>query len=481
MIDVIIIGAGVVGALIARELSRYQLKVLVLDKENDVGNETSMANSAIVHSGYDPVPGTLKARFNVEGNPMFDQLAEDLDFHFGRVGSLTLALSEEQIPVLLKLRKLARLNNVEVKLLTPEEIIEMEPNINPEVKGALFAETAGIVDPFNMTAHALENAVDNGVELHLDEAVTAIAENNKDKTFVVTTNKASYQTKLVINCAGVFADAIAAMVAKPDFSIRPRKGEYMILDHYSPDLVNSTIFPLPSEKGKGVLVTPTTSGNYVLGPSSEFVDEKDDLATDKATIDYVKKSVLNLVPSIPFGEVIRVFSGLRASSNRGDFIVEEMKGHERLINVAGIDSPGLASSPAIAKFVVEQLVSKHLTLRNNPNFNPRIRPYINMKALSFEEKNELIKKNPRLGQIVCNCEKISLGELDDLMSRSIPPRTVKAIKKRTRAGFGKCQGSFCQPAIVKYLAEFYGVDLTDVLYDKGGSNIVKCSTKECKI
>jgi glycerol-3-phosphate dehydrogenase len=255
----------------------------------------------------------------------------------------------------------------------------------------------------------------------------------------------------------------------------------MILDHYSPDLVNSTIFPLPSEKGKGVLVTPTTSGNYVLGPSSEFVDEKDDLATDKATIDYVKKSVLNLVPSIPFGEVIRVFSGLRASSNHGDFIVEEMKGHERLINVAGIDSPGLASSPAIAKFVVEQLVSKHLTLRNNPNFNPRIRPYINMKALSFEEKNELIKKNPRLGQIVCNCEKISLGELDDLMSRSIPPRTVKAIKKRTRAGFGKCQGSFCQPAIVKYLAEFYGVDLTDVLYDKGGSNIVKCSTKECKI
>ena len=481
MIDVIIIGAGVVGALTSRELAKYSLKVLVLDKENDVGNETTMANSAIVHSGYDPLPGTLKARFNVAGNAMFDDLADELDFHFGRVGSLTIALSEEQIPVLLNLRKQARLNGVEVELLTPEEALAMEPHLNPEVKGALFAETCGIVDPFNMTAHAMENAVDNGVELHLNEAVTDIKENAADQTFIVTTSKNSYHCKVVINCAGVYADQMAAMVGQPDFSIRPRKGEYLILDHYTAELVNSTIFPLPSEKGKGVLVSPTTSGNYIIGPSSEFVDEKDDLATDKLTIDKVKKSALDLVPSIPFSEAIRAFSGLRASSSRGDFIVEEMKGHEHFINVAGIDSPGLASSPAIAKYVVEELVAKRLPLNKNPNFNPRIKPYINLKALSFEEKNELIRKNPRLGQIICNCEKISLGELDDLMSRSIPPRTIKAVKKRTRAGFGKCQGGFCQPAIVKYLADFYKVDLTDVLYDKGGSNIVRCSTKECKL
>jgi len=481
MIDVIIIGAGVVGALTSRELAKYSLKVLVLDKENDVGNETTMANSAIVHSGYDPLPGTLKARFNVAGNAMFDELAEDLDFHFGRVGSLTLALSEEQIPVLLNLRKQARLNGVEVQLLTPEEALAMEPHLNPEVKGALYAESAGIVDPFNLTAHAMENAVDNGVELHLNETVIAIESKSENQTYVVKTDKHSYECKIVINCAGVFADQIAQMVGTPDFTIRPRKGEYLILDHYTADLVNSTIFPLPTAKGKGVLVSPTTSGNYIIGPSSEFVAEKDDLATDKMTIDYVKQSALNLVPSIPFGEAIRAFSGLRASCDRGDFIVEEMNGHEGFINVAGIDSPGLASSPAIAKFVVEELVSKHLSLAKNPHFNPRIKPYINLKALSFEEKNELIKNNPRLGQIICNCEKISLGELDDLMARSIPPTTIKAIKKRTRAGFGKCQGGFCQPAIVKYLAEFYNVDLTDILYDKGGSNIVKCSTKECKL
>lgn len=479
MHDIIIIGAGVIGALTARELSKYKLRVLVIDKENDVGNETSMANSAIVHSGYDPLPGTLKARFNVEGNAMFDTLSDELNFHFGRVGSLTLAFSEEQIPVLLNLRKQARQNHVQVKLLTPEEVWEMEPNISHDIKGALYAPTAGIVDPFNMTAHAMENAVDNGVELHLNEEVQAIKK-SKDG-FVVVTDKGQYSTKMVINCAGVFADQIANMVANVFFQIRPRKGEYLILDHYTAGLVNSTIFPLPSEKGKGVLISPTTSGNYILGPSSEFVDQKDDLATDRLTIEAVKKSVQNLVPSVPFGEVIRVFAGLRASTSHGDFIVDFLPGYDNFINVAGIDSPGLASSPAIALYVVETLVKAKFKLVKNDNFNPRVRPYINLKALPIDEQNELIRKNARFGQIICNCEKISLGELDDLMSRSIPPRTVKAVKKRTRAGFGKCQGGFCQPAIVKYLANFYHVDLTDVLYDKGGSNILKCSTKECKL
>ncbi|MFA5421517.1 MAG: NAD(P)/FAD-dependent oxidoreductase [Bacilli bacterium] len=481
MYDVIVIGAGVVGALIARELAHFQLHVLVLDKENDVGNETTMANSAIVHSGYDPVPGSLKARFNVAGNAMFDQLADELDFHFGRVGSLTLALTEEQIPVLLNLRRQAHLNHVDVKLLTPDEVLGMEPNINPGVKGALFAPTAGIVDPFNLTAHAMENAVDNGVELHLCEEVTSISDQKKEGRFEVRTSHQTYYGKIVINCAGVYADRIASMVGEIDFAINPRKGEYLILDHYSPDLVNSTLFPLPTDKGKGILISPTTSGNYILGPSSEFVDEKDDLATDRPTIEQVKKDVQNLVPSVPFGEAIRVFAGLRASSSRGDFIVEAMLGHDCLINVAGIESPGLASSPAIAKYVVEELVAKRIELIKNEKFNPRVRRYINLKALSIHEQNELIKKNRRFGHIVCNCEKISLGELDDLMARSVPPRTVKAVKKRSRAGFGKCQGGFCQPAIVKYLADFYQVDLTDVLYDKGGSNILKCSTKECKL
>jgi len=481
MYDVLIIGAGVVGAFIARELSRYRLKVVVIDKENDVGNETSMANSAIVHSGYDPLPGTLKARFNVEGNKMFDELSSDLDFHFGRVGSLTLALSEAEIPILLALKKQARLNGVEVELLTPEEVLAVEPNVNPGIKGALLAKTSGIVDPFNMCAHAIENAVDNGVDLHLGEEVTGISEEHKSQRFIVTTSKDRYVADVVINCAGIYADRIARLLGDIDFEIKPRKGEYLILDHYAPNLVGSTIFPLPSEKGKGVLVSPTTSGNYIIGPSSQFVDEKDDLATDRATIEQVKKSAQNLVPSIPFNQSIRVFSGLRASSSTGDFVIRTMPDYRRFINVAGIDSPGLVSAPAIARYVVGDIVGSLIKLLPDPNFNPRIKKYVDLKALSLEERNELIKKNPDYGVIICNCEKISLGEIEDLMSRSVPPRTLKAVKKRTRAGFGKCQGGFCQPNLIKYLSKHYGVDLTEILYDKDGSNILKCSTKVCKL
>ena len=283
MFDVIVVGAGIVGSLVARKLSGYQLNVMVIEKENDVGNVTSMANSAIVHSGYDPVPGTLKAKFNVLGNKMYPELCRDLDVHLGMIGSLTVALYDEQLPLLKELAERSAVNGVPVELLTPEQVIAMEPNISRDVKGALYAPTAGIVNPFTLTVHAMENAVDQGVNLALGEAVEDIKKVNN--YFVVKTNKNTYQTKVVINCAGIYGDKIHSLVEPIDYEIKGRKGQYYVLDHYGSGLVNHVIFPLPSEKGKGVLVSPTSSYNYIVGPSSELTDDIEKLKKFVSLID----------------------------------------------------------------------------------------------------------------------------------------------------------------------------------------------------
>lgn len=476
MFDVIVIGAGIIGSMIARNLAKYRLNVLVLEKENDVGNVTTMANSAIVHSGYDPEPNSLKAKMNVVGNKMFDQICKDLDVNFGLVGSLTIALYNEQIETLNQLAKRAEKNGVEVKILTAEEVKKLEPNINPSVKAALFAPTCGIVDPFNLCVHAMENACDNGILLHLGEEVIDI--NDLKSYFLIKTNKSIYETKIVINAAGLHSKEITEMIEPVNWSITPRKGEYYVLDHYAPGLVNHVIFPLPSVKGKGILVTMTTSGNYLVGPSSEQVEDDDDFSCDALTLSNVKKSAVEMVPTIPFNQVIRVFAGLRATCTRHDFIIEHAKTNANFIILGGIESPGLASSPAIADYVVEKMVRNLIDLNINPNFNPKVRPYVRLKAMNENQRNELIKQNHDYGYIVCNCEKISLGEIKDVLNRSVPPHTVKGVKKRVRAGFGKCQGGFCQPNVVKLLSEHFNIKQTDVLYDKENSNILKQKLKE---
>lgn len=476
MFDVIVIGAGVVGSLIARKLSAYQLQTLVIEKENDVGNVTSMANSAIVHSGYDPVPGTLKARLNVQGNKMFPSLCEDLDVSFGEIGSLTIALYDEQLKTLVELQERSKLNGVAVELLSKEEVQKLEPNISSGVKGALLAKTAGIVNPFTLTVHTIENAVDNGVELHLGEEVLSISKN--DSFYIVKTNKGSYETKVVINAAGIYGDKIHAMVEPITYDIKPRKGEYFVLDHYGQNLVNHVIFPLPSEKGKGILVTPTTSMNFLVGPSSDYIDDKDDLATDKLTLNEVKRQALELIPSIPFNQVIRTFSGNRPTPSTHDFVIGFAKSDKHFINASGIESPGLASSPAIAEYVVNEFVSQVLELKENQDFNPKITRRFKPSTMSLENRNKLIKLNPDYGTIICNCEKVTLGEIKDELSRSVPPRTIKALKKRTRAGFGKCQGGFCQPLVIKLLASYYHVDMSKILLDKDTSEICRYETKK---
>lgn len=475
MIDIIIVGAGVVGSLIARNLSQYRVSVLVIEKENDVGDMTSMANSAIVHSGYDPVPGTKKALYNVEGNAMYPAMCRELDVPFGQVGSLTIALNDAQVAVLKDLQKRGLENGVETKILSGEEVKSMEPNISNEVKGALLCPSAGIVNPFTLTSHAMENAIDNGVKLHLGEKVVSIARVNEH--FSVVTDKAHYESKIVINCAGLYGEEIASLIEPVEWRIQPRKGEYYVLDHYASGLVNHVLFPLPSEKGKGVLVAMTTSGNYLVGPSSEQINDKDDFSTDDATLINVKEQALMMVPSIPFREQIRVFSGVRATSSTHDFIIESSKKYREFINVAGIESPGLASSPSIAMHVVDDFVAPTINLEKNESYNPNVKKYVNPQQLSLEDRNALIKKDPRYGQMICNCEKVSLGEIYDILSRSLPCHTVKALKKRSRAGFGKCQGGFCQPSVLFLLADYYHLSPLEVLYDKAGSQILDKESK----
>ena len=476
MFDVVIIGAGVTGAFIARKLARYELNVALFERESDVGNVTSNANSAIVHSGYDPVPHTLKALLNVRGNQMFDKIADELDVHFNRCGSLTVAVSDEQLAMLYDLEKRSKENGVPVRILSAEEVKEMEPHISKEVKGALLAPTAGVIDPFNLVVHTVENAVDNGVELHLEEPVLDIKDLGDH--FLVKTNKGEYESKVVINAAGLYSDKIAAMIEDIDWHLIPRKGEYFVLDHYDVGLVNHTIFPLPSAKGKGVLVSMTSSNNYIVGPSSEPIDDVEDFSTDSYTLGEIRRQATELVPDIPFNQVIRVFSGIRPTSTRHDFIIEPAKSNNRFINVAGIESPGLVSSPAIAEYVFENYIVKLFDLVEKKSFNPRIKKYHHLNEMSLEERNAAIKENPDFGKVICSCEKVSLGEINELLERSVPPHTVKGVKRRCRAGFGKCQGGFCSPMVTLILAKHYGVSPLDIKWDKEESNILKEEVKK---
>ena len=469
MVDIIIVGAGVVGSMIARTLSKYKLDILVLEKENDVGNGASCANSAIIHSGYDPSPGSLKAILNVRGNYLFDKIAEELDVEFIRNGSITLANTQEEVEILDSLVERAKLNGVSVQMLNHDELKKIEPSITDKVIKGLLAPTCGIINPFELVVAAMENAMDNGVKLHLCEEVESI--NKFDNYFVVKTNKNTYETKYVINCAGVYSDKVSEMVNEKYFTINPRRGEYFVLDHFDNTYVKHVLFNVPSSKGKGVLVSPTTNYNYLVGPSSEFVDYKEDVSTDKETLDLVKHNAYSLVDNLRLDKQIRIFSGVRAVSDTGDFVIEEVS--PCFINVAGIQSPGLTASPAIAEMVENMINEKVLKETYNPI--RRALPRLNKKTL--EERALLCKENPLFGKIVCRCEKISEGEIVDAIRRNCGATTVKGVKKRVRPGFGKCQGGFCESSVIKILARELGCSMKDIVYGKENAYILKERTK----
>lgn len=472
MFDVIIIGAGVNGCFIARDLAKYKLNVLVIEKESDVGDGTSSANSAIVHSGYDPHEGTLKASLNVLGNKMYPAICKELDVAFEMNGSLTISTNPEEDQKLDELLELGKKNGANVRIINQKELFELEPFVTKKALRALYAPTAGIINPFELCVALMENAMDNGVNLKLNEKVLGVSKEND--TYIVKTDKDSYEGKVIVNCAGLYGDEVSNSILEEKIELVPRKGEYYLLDHFNEPYVTHTLFSVPSSKGKGVLVAPTTSHNYLVGPSSTFTDDKDDVSTNNDILSDVVKEAYRIVDELPLQYVITEFAGLRAYHKSNDFVInEKMKG---FINVIGMQSPGLASAPATSQMVVE-MIGDDIKLEKNPNFNPIRRPYIRLKYKSDKEKNELIEKNPQFGKIICRCEEVSEGEIVDCIHRNCGATTIKGVKKRLRCGFGKCQGGFCQSLVLKILARELNKDLKDINLKGDASYILLKETK----
>ena len=471
--DCIIVGAGVIGSFVARNLSKYEGNFLVLEKNNDVGDETTNANSAIVHSGYDPKPGTKKAYFNVKGNKMMEQVCKELDCDFIKNGSLTIGFNDEDLKTLLGLLERAKENGVDGKIIDSKELHEMEPNLNEECKFALYCKDSGIVNPFRLCVGAMENAMDNGVELKLNSKVIDIKK--KNDLYVIKTEKEEFLSKAVVNASGVYGKDILSLVEENDLTIIPRKGEYVLLNHFNDNWVKRTLFMCPTKVGKGVLISPTTSFNYIIGPSNE-VSTKEDTATDTITINAVKESAKKLIKDLPLENAIRYFAGVRANPTSDDFLIEESKKNPLFFNCVGIMSPGLASSPAIGEYV-GSLIKDRLNLKINKFFNPFIKKHHSLKHSSNDEFNELIKENPKYGHLVCRCEKVSEAEIVDCINRNCGATTVKGVKKRVRSGFGMCQGTFCQEEVCKILARELNKDISEIKYSNDGSNVLKFPSK----
>jgi len=479
--DVLIIGAGVTGASIARELSRYDLKVCILDKNNDVADATTKANSAIIHAGYDAKPGTLKAKFNALGAPMFDQICKELDVPFKRIGSLVIAFSEEEMKTLESLYEQGIKNGIEnIHILDKAKTMELEPNLIDSAQGALHAPDGGIICPFELTVALTENAVENGVDLFLNQQVIDIEKNEKE--FKVITQKEKFTAKYVVNCAGVFADTIYHMVTPTDFHITPRKGQYFVLDKEAGNFANTVIFQCPTPQSKGVLVTPTVHGNLLVGPDAEDLNDKTDLDNTRERLNFVRENAKKTSENIPFHLTINIFAGLRAVPDTGDFIIGESEKVKGFINVAGIESPGLSSAPAIGNYVKDLLLDKWEGLKEKENFNPYRRKVVRFNELTPQEITDLVKKNPSYGRIVCRCELVTEGEIIDVIHRKAGATSLDAIKRRVRAGMGRCQGGFCGPRVMEILSRELNMEMHEVVKDSPESKILtgktKCSEEE---
>ena len=477
MQDILVVGAGVIGGSIARELSKYDLNVVVLDKETDVANGTTKANSAIVHAGYDATEGTLMAKYNALGNAMFDKLSEELDFPFKRIGSLVVANSEEERNHIDELLQRGIENNIPgVRIIEKDELRKVEPKINEDAVAALLAPTGGIVGPWEMTIALMENAVDNGVKLDLNTEVLDIEK--IEGGYRVITNQRNYETRCIINASGVYADKIHRMVAEETFKIIPRRGQYFVLDKTQGELVNHVIFQCPTKLGKGVLVTPTVHGNVLAGPDAEDLSDRENLATTADRLDFVREHALKSIKELNFREGIRNFAGLRAQPSTNDFIIEEVEGAKGFIDVAGIKSPGLSSAPAIALDVVE--IAKKILgdVKLNKEFKPNRRKHHEFITESAEKKAELITQDKRYGNMICRCENITEGEIVDSIHRNVGATTVDGVKKRCRPGMGRCQGGFCGPRIQEILARELGKSLEEIVLDKADSYILTGETKK---
>ena len=490
MYDIAIIGAGIAGSYVARELSRYQLDVVLLDGENDVGNQITMANSAIVHGGFDAPSYKKKGQFNAPGNIMYEKVCRDLCVPYKRTGSLVVAHTEHEMMKLHELYKNGLQNGVpDMRILFQDEVHEMEENLAPDICGALYSGTAGLVSPFELCVKVAENAVDNGVTLKLNHLVTNITKTDAG-TFKIETTDEDIEARYVVNAAGVYADDIYKMVGDPYFKILPRRGVYFIFDKEIGDLVHNVIFPCPTKNGKGILVSPTVHGNLLIGPDAMPV-EKGDISTTQDRLDFIKENALKNCPELGhyFNKIIRSYAGTRNTpvadtytTTDGDFIIEESP-VQGFCNIAGYESPGLTSIPAAGYWMVEEVILPMLKRDGiepaiNEDFDPKTRPHIYFDEQPEDVKRELIAKDPKYGKIICRCETVTEAEILDVIHRNVGATTVKGVKKRCRPGAGRCQGGFCSPRVVEILARELGCEMDEVMYDaKDKAYILNGKTK----
>ena len=475
MFDVAVIGAGVVGGLVARELMKYKLSVCILERASDVAMGATKANSAIVHAGFDAKEGTLKARFNVQGSRMMESLCRALGVKYKRNGSLVVGFDDADRATLEELCERGKRNGVEgLRVLSADEVREIEPNIGSGVTAALLAPTGAIVCPYELAMASVGCAMDNGAELKLDFAVSDIKKT--DAGYKISSDTDSVDARYVIDCAGAHSDEIARLVGDDSFTVTPRRGEYMLLDRECGELVSHTVFRCPSKMGKGVLVTPTVDGNLLLGPTAEDIEDKDDTRTTAEGLARVRELATKQVDGINLGKVITSFVGIRATGSTGDFIINSPT--EGFINCAGIESPGLSASPAIAQYVAEMLSGCGLKMEKNESFIGERAPMHLFSELDTEGKNRVIREHPEYAHVICRCEGVSEGEILAAVRTNPRPRDIDGVKRRTRATMGRCQGGFCTPYIVDILARELGISPLEVTKSGGESYLNVAMTKE---
>ena len=483
MYDVIIIGAGVIGCSVARELSKYDRKVLVLDKASDICEGTSKANSGIIHAGFDAKPGSLKAKFNVVGNQMMEELSKQLDFPYQRNGTFVLAFTDNDLKELEKLRMQGVKNGVkELEIINGEEARKLEPNLSDDVIGALYAKSGGIVCPFHLTIALAENAFINGAQFKLNTEVQYIkrivsTEEIPFDSYHIITNQGIFKSRIVVNAAGVYADVFHNMVSEKKINIVARKGEYCILDKSVGAYVHKTVFQLPTKMGKGVLVTPTVHGNLLVGPTAEDVLDKEDTSTSMEGLKEVLAKASKSLKDLPKKQVISSFAGLRAHEESGDFMIGECEDAKGFYDVAGIESPGLTCAPAIGEHISD-LINVYLPAIKNPSFKNYRKGFISIALASFEERKQYINENPAYGNVICRCEMVTEGEIIDAIHRPLGATTLDGVKRRTRAGMGRCQTGFCSPKIVEILARELKVDSSQITKSGDGAYFLKGFNKE---
>ena len=470
--DVLVIGAGVIGGMVARELSRYDLSVCVLEKEHDVAMGASKANSGIVHGGYDPEPGTLKAEMNTAGVELLFQAAKELNVPCKRNGSMVCAFSPEEEPQLEMLYQRGQINKTpDLVLLSGDEARALEPELSKEVTKVLYVPNAGIICPYSLTVAAIGNAMDNGASLKCNFPVSGLEYNDG----VITVRSASGETvqgRYVVNCAGGYSDAVARMAGEDFFNIIPRAGEYMLLDKTEGSRVKHTLFQCPTKEGKGILVSPTVHGNLLVGPTAMKVATPESKDTTPVGLAEVERLAAKSVPTVGFRQVITSFTGVRSTGTVGDFILQPSKTLPGLVHAGGVESPGLTCCVAIAKHLVGILSDQGLALQAKENWDGNRKDPHFFQHLSAEEKNAYIQENPAYGKIVCRCETVTEGEILDAIRTNPPALDMDAVKRRTRGGMGRCQGGFCGPYVMELLAKEQGISMEEVTKCGGNSAMV---------